>query len=160
MATVTGLVVGAGVSVLAFLLARYGPVGPGWSFRGNGALAAYTVVPASLAGGWTAVVLRARSHRRWLALGAAAGALGLAIGAADAALIPVLGPAADGAAGPVLLFALAGWAALAPLVAAILPIPGTATRSGALPHLLAAVAWGAGNVAGLILAGLALPPGS
>jgi hypothetical protein len=41
---VPGVVAGAAVSVLAFYLARYGPSGEGWSFRGNGALAAFTVV--------------------------------------------------------------------------------------------------------------------
>jgi hypothetical protein len=160
VATVSGLVTGGGVAVLAFLLARYGPAGPGWSFRGNGALAAYAVVPASLAGGWVAVVLRARSHRRWLAWGAAAGIVGLAIGAADAALLPVLGPMADSAAGLVLLLALAAWAALAPILAATLPIPGATAWSGVLPHLLTAAGWCTGNLAGLIVVGLALPAGS
>src|SRR5262245_5482841 len=156
MAVMSGLVVGGVVSILAFLLARYGPAGDGWSFRGNGALAAYALVPASLAGGWAAVVLRSRSHPRWLAWGAAAGVVGLAIAAADAALVPVLGQRANSVAGPVLLLALAAWAALAPLLAATLPAPGVTARAGVVPHLLAAVGWGAGNLGGLSLVGLAL----
>jgi len=59
-----GLLAGAAVSVLAFYLARYGPSGEGWSFRGNGALAAYTVVPAILAAGWSAVIAYYRGRSR------------------------------------------------------------------------------------------------
>ena len=42
---VLALVAGAVISVLAFVVARYGPAGDGWSFRGNGALAVYTRSP-------------------------------------------------------------------------------------------------------------------
>jgi hypothetical protein len=74
---VVGLLAGAAISVFAFLLARYGPAGDGWSFKGNGALATYTLIPVVLAGGWTALVLRARAIPNWLSLGIGAGVIGL-----------------------------------------------------------------------------------
>lgn len=153
------LLCGAAISVVAFALARYGPAGGSWSFRGNGALAAYALAPAVLAGGWTAAVL----HRRvegWtgLALGAAAVGAGLAI--VDALLLPVFGVAGDQAAGPLVLLALAAWTAIAPLVAWWLARrrPGTGDPIGVA--IAAAVLWTAGAAAGLFLTGIVIPAGS
>ncbi len=81
-----GVAAGAAISVLAFALARYGPAGDSWSFRGNGALAAYTVIPALLAAGWTALVLRYRTRSDWLAIGAGAGLVGLLLAGFDASI--------------------------------------------------------------------------
>ena len=57
---IVGFVLGAAISVLAFYVARYGPSGGNWSFKGNGALAVYPAFPAVMAAGWTGLVLHAR----------------------------------------------------------------------------------------------------
>src|SRR5438045_9467010 len=88
---ILAVVAGALISVVAFVVARYGPSGDGWSFRGNGALAVYTLVPVLLAAGWTALILRARSVGSWLALGLGAGIVALFIALFDALLIPFFG---------------------------------------------------------------------
>src|SRR5215831_6977465 len=59
-----GVVVGALLDLLMFLLARYGPHADSWSFRGNGALAVLALVPAALAAGWTMIVAHGRPDRR------------------------------------------------------------------------------------------------
>lgn len=61
-----GAVLGACLQAATALMASAGPVGDGWSFRGNGAL----VVPigfgaALLAGGWLALFLYARGAAAW-----------------------------------------------------------------------------------------------
>src|SRR6266540_6844717 len=94
-----GILAGGAVALFAFLLARYGPSSDGWSFRGNGAISAYTLAPVLLTAGLTALVLRARSAPSWLGIGLGAGLVGLLIAAADAALLPVFGPGADVALG-------------------------------------------------------------
>src|SRR4051812_43278083 len=70
---VSGLLLGAGLGVLTFVVARYGPVSPDgapWSFRGNGALIVpFGLGPALLAGGWTAVLLHGRAGVHWLRWG-------------------------------------------------------------------------------------------
>src|SRR5436190_22148855 len=106
---VLALVAGAVISVLAFVVARYGPAGDGWSFRGNGALAVYTLVPVLLTAGWTAMVLRARSVSSWLAIGLGAGLVSLLIALLDALLIPLFGTGADATLGAALLIALVAW---------------------------------------------------
>lgn len=154
-----GIAGGAAISVLAFLLARYGPAGDDWSFRGNGALAAYALAPAILAAGWTAVVLRQR-RRPCLALGVAAGLLGVVLGVADAALLPVFGPAADRTIGPALLFALLAWMVIAPAVATRIP-GGSGHESTAIGVSIgAAFIWLAGVLVGLAALGFVLPAGS
>lgn len=154
-----GVAGGAAVSLLAFLLARYGPADGSWSFRGNGALAAYTVLPAILAGGWTALVL----HRRrlaWPGIGLAAGLVGLALAALDAALLPLLGAGADQTVGPVLLVSLLAWAVLAPLVATRVPAGRAARPVPAGITIAAGAVWLVAVVAGLALVGFLLPAGS
>lgn len=71
-----GLVVGVGIALATSAMASAGPVGDGWSFRGNGAL----VVPlgfgaAALAGGWVALCLYGRAIRGWAVVGAVVGAV-------------------------------------------------------------------------------------
>jgi hypothetical protein len=153
-----GVAGGAAISLLAFRLARYGPADGSWSFRGNGALAAYTLVPALLAGGWTAVVL----HRRrlpWPGPALAAGLVGVVLAALDAALLPVLGAGADQTVGPVMLAALLAWAVVAPALATRIPRR-TAGRPVPPGVAVGAAAWLIGAVAGVIAVGFLLPAGS
>jgi hypothetical protein len=154
---VVGLLSGAAVALFAFLVARYGPSADGWSFRGNGALAVYTLVPVLLAGGWTAIVLRARSHPSWLGLGLGAGLVALVIALADAALLPLFGSGADVALGAVLLVALALWTFVAPILAALVPKAGPV----AVVDLLAGVVvWLIAIFVGLYVVGVVIPAGS
>jgi hypothetical protein len=154
-----GVIGGALVALFAFLLARYGPVGDGWSFRGNGAFAAYSLVPAIVAGGLTALVLRHRG-RPWLGIGLGALLVGLAAAAADALLLPALGRRADEAAGPVLLVTLAAWPVIAPILARrarratghAMESPGVSVAAGAMGVT--------GLAAGLVLFGFLFPAGS
>ena len=154
------MLAGAAVSILAFYLARYGPSGDGWSFRGNGALAAYTVVPAILSAGWTALVLRCRTHAAWLGIGLGAGFVGLLVAAVDAALLPVVGPEVYWAADTILLLILVAWAVVAPISATRIKrsIPGPPVAVGL--HVVAAAVWVAATFAGLIAVGIAIPAGS
>ena len=155
-----GLVCGALVSVLAFLLARYGPAGDGWSFRGNGALAAYSLIPALLAGGWTAVVLRHRG-RPWAGLAAAAAGVGLALALFDSVLLPVFGTGADQTLGPVVLLALVAWSVIAPVGAMLVSRGGAAAAPASIAtSVTCAIAWPVGVAAGLYLIGVAFPAGS
>ncbi|HET7465926.1 MAG TPA: hypothetical protein VFL29_04620 [Candidatus Dormibacteraeota bacterium] len=154
-----GIAFGALVSVTAFLLARYGPDGDSWSFRGNGALAAYSLIPALLAGGWTALVMHQRG-RPWLTPGLAAAAVGIALAVLDAALLPVFGRAGDQIAGPVLLLALAAWSVVAPAGAALLNRASTPGSRPVITSIAAAGLWVVGLAAGVVLIGIAIPAGS
>lgn len=155
-----GLVAGASISLLAFYLARYGPEGDGWSFRGNGALQALTVVPPVLAAGWTALVLRCRSHPAWLRLGLGAGAVGLILAAIDASLLPVLGELGDIVAGGITLVALAAWTLVAPAIATTFPKSSAGPPRAVALHVLAGAALLAAIIAGLIVTEMVFPPGS
>ena len=158
-ALAAGAVCGALVSASAFLLARYGPAADGWSFRGNGALAAYALLPALLAGGWTAVVLH-HWRRPWLALCVGAALVGIALAVLDAALLPVFGTGADQTVGPVVLLALAAWSVVAPAAAIMLKRGKAAGAASIAASAGAAVAWAAGLAAGLFMFGFAFPAGS
>ena len=157
--TVEGAVAGMVVAVVAFLLARYGPVGTGWSFRGNGALAAYALIPAFLAGGWTATVLRYR-QRPPIGGSVAAASIGVALAAVDAALLPVFGASGDRSIGPVVLVLLFMWVLIAPASALLLGRRATATTESAANAATTALLWAAGLVVGLVAVGLVLPAGS
>jgi hypothetical protein len=161
LVVLTGLIAllaGAAISLLAFYVARYGPSGDGWSFKGNGALSVYAAFPGVLAGGWTALALHARGRRNWLWTGAAAGVAGLLLALIAAAVLPVLGPQADQVITPMALIALVLWMLVAPVLAAMLgarvPI------QGAVPHATAGAVWLIAAVLGLVLAGIAVPAGS
>ena len=156
---VLAVAAGALVSIAAFVLARYGPTGGSWSFRGNGALAAYALAPAFLAGGWTSIVLRHRG-RRWLPLGAIAGLIGVALAAADAALLPLFGVSADQTVGPILLIALVAWTAVAPLLALTIRVGDAGRHSSLGMSAAAAFLWLAGVLVGLAGTGLLVPAGS
>jgi hypothetical protein len=155
-----GLVAGATISILAFLLARYGPSGDSWSFRGNGALAAYTLLSAVEAGGWTALALRARSSPRWLSVALAAGAVGMLLAIASATLLPAFGPGADRIAGPFLLLALVAWMGLAPVLAILTSGRDRSSSTATRKHLVAGAAWLVSTLGGLIVAGIVVPAGS
>src|SRR3954452_9148729 len=87
---ISGLLLGAGLGVLTFVVARYGPVSPDgapWSFRGNGALIVpFGLGPALLAGGWTAVLLHGRTGVHWLRWGIGVFFLGTVLVVLSAAL--------------------------------------------------------------------------
>jgi hypothetical protein len=153
--------VGAGivVGVVAFLLARYGPAGGDWSFRGNGALAAYALIPAFLAGGWTATALRYR-ERPPVAGAFAAATVGVALAVLDASLLPVFGPSADRSVGPVVLALLVMWAAIAPALALFLRRRPSPTKEKTANAAATALFWVAGLCAGAVAVGFVLPPGS
>ena len=154
-----GLVAGAAISLFAFLLARYGPAGDGWSFKGNGALAAYTLLPVVLAAGWTAFVLQARSIPTWLSFALGAGAVALVLAVADALLLPVFGTGADQTIGIVLLIALVAWVAIGPALATRIP-HGASRPSGIGLRLAAALDWLVAVIAGLGVVARFIPAGS
>ena len=156
---VLAVLAGALISVLAFIVARYGPAGDGWSFRGNGALAVYTLVPVVLTAGWTALVLRARSVSSWLSLGLGAGLVSLLIALLDALLLPLFGSDADATLGVVLLIALVAWMVVAPAVATRIPAAGSAFVSVG-SAIAAGVVWLVAVPAGLIVVGYLIPAGS
>jgi hypothetical protein len=155
-----GLVAGASVSLIAFYLARYGPEGDGWSFRGNGALQALTLIPPFLTAGWTALVLRCRSHPAWLGLGLGAGAVGLILAAIGASLLPILGELGDIVAGGITLVALAAWTLVAPAIATTFPKSSAGPPRAVALHVLAGAALLAAIIAGLIVTEMVFPPGS
>lgn len=159
IATAEGAAAGTVVAVVAFLLARYGPTGTDWSFRGNGAVAAYALIPAFLAGGWTATALRYRQQPP-VAGAFAAAAVGLALAALDASLLPVFGASADQSVGPVVLVLLVLWAALAPTLALFLRRRSSAASERTAEAAAAALLWAAGLLAGLVGVGFILPAGS
>jgi hypothetical protein len=120
------LLVGAGIDVSTWLVARYGPEsgsGEPWSFRGNGAIVVpFGMGPAILADLWTSLVLRARSARRWRQLGLAAGGVGLALLLAGIVAVMLFGVAGIPVSGWLLVAALV-WMVAAPLRAVFAPVP-------------------------------------
>lgn len=160
VAIVLSVIAGAAVSVLAFYLARYGPRGDGWSFRGNGALAAYTVVPAILAAGWSAMAAYYRGRSGWLSFGLGAGLIGLLLALADASLLPLFGRGFDQTLGAILLLLLLLWAFVAPAIAAVTSAPVRPRPVRMSVALGSAGLWLAGTLAGLIVIGVVLPAGS
>ena len=78
LSALTGVVSGAVLELLTVLLAAYGPSGPGWSLRGNGALVVpLGLGPSVLAGDWTARVLRSHARPHWLRTSAVVVAIGI-----------------------------------------------------------------------------------
>jgi hypothetical protein len=62
-----GLIAGAGIMLIANQLSAVGPLGDGWSFRGDGSLVIpFGLRPVVIATGWTLLVLHDRSHPRWV----------------------------------------------------------------------------------------------
>jgi hypothetical protein len=160
VAVVGGLVVGALISVAAFYLARYGPSGDSWSFRGNGALVAYGLLPAVLTAGWTAMVLHRRSSPAWLGVALGAGLISLLLLAIDAALLPLFGIGADRVIGRILIYALLAWAVLAPILASRIGIGRHEISQPANAYLAAGVLWPITLLIGLLGVGMMIPAGS
>jgi hypothetical protein len=156
---VLAVVAGALISGLAFVVARNGPAGDGWSFKGNGALAVYTLIPVVLTAGWSALVLRARSVSSWLGLALGAGLVSLLIALLDALLIPLFGTGADATLGAVLLIGLVAWMVVAPALATRIPAAGSAFVSVG-SNLAAGVVWLVAVLVSLIAVGYLIPAGS
>ena len=155
-----GLFAGAAIAVLAFLVARYGPAADGWSFRGNGALAVYSLVPAVLAAGWAGLVLHARSDPRWLVLAVGVLLVGALLAIGDAVLLPIFGSGVDAVLGPFLLLGLVVWMVVAPVVASRAPERVRASQPVVTWHAVGGVGWLVAMVAGLAVAGSIVPAGS
>src|SRR4030088_1717467 len=108
-----GVIAGVLLWILTILVGRWGFSGNGWALSGNRALIIpFGVGPAVVAGGWAAIILRMRGHRRWLQLGIASGLVGLALTAGSVLSIIAFGPAGRDAGTTVALFfgfLLYGW---------------------------------------------------
>jgi len=157
---VLGLLLGAAISVGAFYVARYGPSGGNWSFRGNGAIAVYTAVPAVLAAGWTALAVHARGGASWLWRGVGAGAVGLVIAFLAAALLPLAGELADMLGSPIAFICLLAWMLVAPVAATRVRIAAGGGVESVGLHVAAGVIWFAAALVGLIATAIVLPAGS
>jgi len=136
----TGLIALLGVSagvllwIVTIRLSRSSISGNGWALSGNGALIIpFGVGPTVVAGGWTAIILRMRGHRRWLQLGIASGLFGLALAAGSLLSLIVFGPGGRDAGATASLFfgfLLYGWLIGSVIVAAMIRAPDS-RRQGA-----------------------------
>ena len=155
-----GLLLGVAISVGAFYVARYGPSGGNWSFRGNGALAVYTALPAVFAAGWTAIAVHARGGGSWFWRGLGALIVGLLIALVAAALLPLGGETADRLGSPIALISLLAWMLVGPIVGTRFRVgAGRAIDSVGL-DLAAGVTWFVAVLAGLVATAVVLPAGS
>jgi len=130
---ILGVVAGVLLWILTIVLSRSNISGNGWALSGNGALIIpFGIGPAVVAGGWTAVILRMRGHRRWLQLGVASALVGLALTAGSLLSLIVFGPAGRDAGATASLFfgfLLYGWLLATVIVAAMIRAPDPA-RAG------------------------------
>jgi len=130
--TVLGVIAGVLLWILTIVLSRSNLSGNGWALSGNGALIIpFGVGPAVVAGGWTAIILRMRGHRRWLQLGIASGLVGLALTAGSLLSLIVFGPAGRDAGATASLFfgfLLYGWLLASVIVAAMIRAPDPARK--------------------------------
>lgn len=141
LVAIAGLAAGVALTMLTYLLARFGPQGDSWSYRGNGAhVVPFGLGPAALAAGWTMLAAHFRSSRRWSAFGLAALAVGTALAVIGGAALPVGGLAAERIVSPVALVALLVWPFAAPVLAALLPLPARTTSPGLGAYLAAGAA--------------------
>ncbi len=161
-AILIGLVAGVLLDVATFLVARYGPQADSWSFRGNGALVVpFGVGPAILAGGWTALASRYRGSAHWLALGLAAGLVGIGFVLASFLLLVLLGSETAGSLSNVISLLTLGWMVVAPWLARFVRAPGQQIRRGELGgHVIAGVFFAVAVFASFAASGLVLSPGS
>ena len=132
MIALLGVIAGVLLWVLTILVGRWGLSGNGWALSGNGALIIpFGLGPAVVAGGWAAVILRMRGHRRWLQLGIASGLVGLALTAGILLSLVVFGPARRDPGTTAALFfgfLLYGWLLASAIVAAVIPAPDPARQ--------------------------------
>jgi hypothetical protein len=159
--TLGGLIAGVALDVLTYWVARAGPVGEGWSFRGNGALVVpLGLGPAVLAGGWTALVLYARGVAGWRRLGIAALLLGALPSVSSVLVLVALGRDAQSLSDILTLPAFA-WPLLALALAAMAPLHRRSTRPiTPLAGMVAGLAFTIALLVGFVAAQIALPPGA
>jgi hypothetical protein len=128
-----GVIAGIVLWVLTIAAGRSGLSGNGWSLSGNGALIIpFGLGPAIVAGGWTAIILRMRGHRRWLQLGIASSLVGMALTAGSLLSLIAFGPAARDAGATASLFfgfLLYGWLLASVIVAAMIRAPDPARHA-------------------------------
>ena len=155
-----GLLAGVALDLLTDVVARYGPRGDSWSFRGNGALVVpIGLGPAVVAGAWTALVLHSRGSARWRSLGSGAGLVGAAFVVAGVAVLLLGGSAGQRASDRLSLVPLA-WMAVAPVLAGVLRAAGRPAARLPLAHLAAGVLFPVALAAGFYAAGLVVSPGA
>ena len=157
---VFGLLLGVAISVGAFYVARYGPSGGNWSFRGNGAIAVYSAVPAVLAAGWTAIAVHARGGAGWFWRGLGALVVGLLIALVAAALLPVAGETADRLGSPIAFIGLLAWMVVAPVAGTRFRVAAAAAGGSVGLDVAAGVLWLVAVLAGLVATAVVLPAGS
>src|SRR5947209_526134 len=129
---ILGVVAGVLLWILTIVLSRSNLSGNGWALSGNGALIIpFGLGPAVVAGGWAAIILRMRGHRRWLQLGIASGLVGLALTAGSLLSLIAFGPAGRDAGATASLFfgfLLYGWLLASAIVAAMIRAPDPARQ--------------------------------
>ncbi len=122
-----GVIAGVLLWIVTIVLSNSRLSGNGWSLSGNGALIVpFGIGPAVVAGGWTAIILRMRGHRRWLPLGIASGLVGLALTAGSLLSLIVFGSAGRDAGATASLFfgfLLYAWLLASVIVAAMIRAP-------------------------------------
>jgi hypothetical protein len=122
-----GILAGIVIWVLTSLVSRGHISGNGWSLAGNGALIIpFGLGPAIVAGGWAAIILRMRGHRRWLQLGIGSSLVGLVLVTASLLSLIVFGPQNRDAGTTASLFfgfLLYGWLLASAITAAMIPAP-------------------------------------
>src|SRR6266852_1443470 len=137
-----GILAGIVLWLLTSFVSRSRLSGKGWSLSGNGALIIpFGLGPAVVAGGWAAIILRMRGHRRWLQLGVASGLVGLALTAGSLLSLIAFGPAGRDAGATASLFfgfLLYGWLLASAIVAALIRAPDPA-RQGPPAWSIAAI---------------------
>jgi hypothetical protein len=148
------------MSLSAFYVARYGPSGGNWSFRGNGAIAVYAAFPAVVAAGWTGIAVHARGGASWFWRGVGAAIVGLGIAFVAAALLPLAGEQADVLGSPIAFIALLVWIVVAPVAATRVRLAAGSGEGSVALHVAAGVLWFGAALAGLILIAVVLPAGS
>ncbi len=124
---VLGVIAGFLLWILTIVLSRSRLSGNGWALSGNGALIIpFGIGPAVVAGGWAAIILRMRGHRRWLQLGIGSGLIGLTLTAGSLLSLIAFGPGGRDAGATASLFfgfLLYAWLLASAIVAAMIPAP-------------------------------------
>jgi hypothetical protein len=91
--TIVALLAGIGLWAFTELVAQSDISGPGWSFRGNGALVVpFAGGPTVLAAGWVMLTLWRRGDGRWAWGGLAAGILAMAVSLLGGLVRVIAGP--------------------------------------------------------------------
>src|SRR5437870_7863980 len=157
-----GVIAGIVLWVLTIVLSRSRLSGNGWALSGNGALIIpFGLGPAVVAGGWAAIILRMRGHRRWLQLGIARDLFVLALTAGRLLSLMAFGPAGRDAGATASLFfgfLLYGWLLASVIVAAMIRAPDPA-RNGPPVWSIAAIVLLPITLIGGCEAGAGLLPG-